>query len=55
MSQVFRSGVLVNIAGVVIPDGEKEEVQAIINYFQFLWPGKVRNIYEGRFPGALKK
>ena len=31
------------------------QVQAIIDYFQSLWPGKIRNIYEGRFPGALKK
>ena len=30
------------------------QVWAIIGYFQSFWPDKVRKIYVGRFPGALK-
>jgi mono/diheme cytochrome c family protein len=30
------------------------QVRAIIDYFQSLWPEKIRNLYEGRFPGKLK-
>ena len=32
----------------------EEQIQAIIYYFQSLWPGKIRRIYLERFPGSLE-
>jgi mono/diheme cytochrome c family protein len=35
-------------------DLDDSQIRAIITYYQSLWPEKIRRIYEGRFPGALK-
>jgi len=36
-------------------DLDDDQIRSIIGYFQSLWPEKIRGIYEGRFPGALRK
>ena len=50
-------------SGSVAPDSpmpsygdelDDAQIKAIIEYFQALWPEKIRGIYKSRFPGALR-